>query len=273
MGYLILLPIGILALICGKAINYSVRGGDERRPVGILTCLLLGGVMIGIGYWEAFVGWNDRGWKTTLPVAGWIGMLAGGFFTIGGTIWAAIGKTRFDAFDDDKVEGNKPEFQPTPTPTSTPTIGPTVEPTVEPTATPTATPTPTPASRWDVFVSRSIVIGVAVVIGIIVAACVLHWSNNSENTNTLPTPTIPTSYYGETEAIAIIRSHIQDVVAKGLHYTCYGNTFGTFHDFHGEYEAGNSRWLVFANSSTDKCTFFWYLYEKSGIIQAVGNYQ
>ena len=118
MGWLSLLLVGALALICEKAINYSVRGGDERRPVGILACLLLGGAMIAIGYWVAFVGWTETGTlnsqygiiQNTYPIAGLINMVCGGFFAIVGTFRSASGTTGFNELDDKDKKPTTPSL-------------------------------------------------------------------------------------------------------------------------------------------------------------------
>jgi len=101
MGWLILLPVGILCMICEKALNFSISGSDSRRPLGIWACLLCGGAMIAIGYWLTFVGWTETGYlngqygiiKNTYPIAGWISMLCGGVYVISGPFRVSEGKT------------------------------------------------------------------------------------------------------------------------------------------------------------------------------------
>ncbi|MBA7676804.1 hypothetical protein ES703_85049 [subsurface metagenome] len=106
MGYLVLIPMGLFAWLCVKAINYSV-GGGAKRGLGILTCPLLGGAIIGIGYWAVFIGWDETvleggywvTYKNTVPIAGWLGLFSGGVFLIIGTIWAAVAKTKWEEED------------------------------------------------------------------------------------------------------------------------------------------------------------------------------
>lgn len=76
MGWIILLPIGILLIISEKVAKYcSLR--ESRHGIGFLVCLLLGGAMVYIGYLLAFVGVTDATSKTTWPIAGGIGILCG----------------------------------------------------------------------------------------------------------------------------------------------------------------------------------------------------
>ena len=98
-------------------------------------------------------------------------------------------------------------------------------------------------------------------------------AGSSEDTNWTPAPSTPASYYSEAEAIAIVRSHIQDVVAGGTSYTCSGQTFDHFINFEAGYDATNSRWGVVADAGTTTCKFVWFFYERSGIVIGVGNYQ
>lgn len=99
LGYLILAPMGLLAWIATKAINYSVQGGSKRL-VGMVACPVLGGLCVFMGWWLAFVGYLDTRpdgvYQVTYPVAGWIGIVAGGIFVLIGTLWSAFGHSKWE---------------------------------------------------------------------------------------------------------------------------------------------------------------------------------
>ena len=103
LGYLILLPFGLLGWVAIKAINYSVQGG-VRRLVGILACPVLGGLCVWIGYWMAFEGYLDYRpdgiYQTTWPIAGWIGIVGGALYILIGTLWTAFGHSKWEDNED-----------------------------------------------------------------------------------------------------------------------------------------------------------------------------
>jgi len=103
IGYILLIPLMICAALCTLASSYSIKGG-ARRSVGILTCSILGGAMIAVGYLLAFMGFKEttfEGGKLittayTVPVAGWIHLLAGGFFITYGNFYSALAVPKKD---------------------------------------------------------------------------------------------------------------------------------------------------------------------------------
>lgn len=83
----------------GKAVGKKVEDhrGDikpkssKSRLGGLLGGLLIGGVLIVVGYWLTFVGWDEMGLdgelhNITYPVIGWIFMIGGGVVAILGII-------------------------------------------------------------------------------------------------------------------------------------------------------------------------------------------
>jgi hypothetical protein len=111
MGYLVYIGtvfVGVILLGIGfAAVEYAHRGGPERRLVGILGCLLVGGAAIAMGYWEVFVGRNDEFNNYTYPVIGWICLLGGILATIVFVLMAASGKN----FDEQDNTEKKPLAQ------------------------------------------------------------------------------------------------------------------------------------------------------------------
>lgn len=111
LGYLILLPLGLLFWIAVKAINYSVQGGSKRL-VGILACPILGGLCMLLGWWMAFVGYLDYRpdgvYQVTWPIAGWIGIVGGGLYILGGTLWSAFGHEKWED-ENNNLENKRKE--------------------------------------------------------------------------------------------------------------------------------------------------------------------
>jgi len=99
LGYIILAPVGLLAFIAVKAINYSVRGGS-RRLIGVVACPILGGLSVLVGWWMAFEGFleyrPDGAYQITFPVAGWIAIVVGASFILTGTLWSAFGHSKWE---------------------------------------------------------------------------------------------------------------------------------------------------------------------------------
>lgn len=92
--YILLLPIALFCLIIRQAVNFSVQGG-ARRIVGIIVSPILGMPCVWVGWWMAYVGYLDYEpegvYQVTDPVAGWIGIVFGGIYTLIGTLYSAFG--------------------------------------------------------------------------------------------------------------------------------------------------------------------------------------
>jgi hypothetical protein len=86
IGALMLLPYGGAFWLALKIVNACAKRGGVMRSFGVLASLILGGVCVGLGYWGAFVGYEEtRGmalYQVTYPVWGWIGIVAGGLLII-----------------------------------------------------------------------------------------------------------------------------------------------------------------------------------------------
>jgi vacuolar-type H+-ATPase subunit I/STV1 len=99
MGYLLLLPVGLLGWVAIKAINYSV-GGGSRRLVGIFVCPVFGGLAVWLGWWLAFEGYMetkpDGIYQVTYPIAGWISIIIGALYILLGTLWSAFGHEKWE---------------------------------------------------------------------------------------------------------------------------------------------------------------------------------
>jgi hypothetical protein len=132
-------------------------------------------------------------------------------------------------------------------------------------------------SKKPIAIVAVVMVSILVISGIIAAVVVLS-GNESGTSSYTTTPThipTPTPYYSNVEAATIVNQHIQDVRDEhhGSVWACNGVTVTSFSNFDADYDTTNGRWLVTAISSPSTCTFGWYLYEKSGTIQAYGSYQ
>lgn len=103
MGWLILLPVVIVAWLAIKVINYSVKGGI-RRLVGVVTCPILGGLSLWGGSWLAFEGYletrPDGIYQVTYPIPGWIGIVMGVAVILIGTLWSIFGRSKLPEVED-----------------------------------------------------------------------------------------------------------------------------------------------------------------------------
>ncbi len=94
----VLLPSFLIpVLILRKAIVYS-RGGGAKRSVGITASVMLGLLCIYGGWVLAFQGYVEvkptgSVW-VTYPIAGWSGIVLGGIYTVAGTIWSVVGRSK-----------------------------------------------------------------------------------------------------------------------------------------------------------------------------------
>ncbi len=102
---IVLLPsFFIPVLIIRKAIDYS-RGGGAKRSVGIMVSVILGLLCIYGGWMLAFEGYVEvtqtgSVW-VTYPIAGWSGIVLGGVYTVAGSIWSVLGRSKPPDYDDE----------------------------------------------------------------------------------------------------------------------------------------------------------------------------
>ena len=101
LGWLLLMPfVGAFWLVVTLANEFAKMGGLWRL-LGVLCSLAIGGACIGLGYilvYEGFTTTELRGSDIyqvtrTFPVAGWIGMVAGGLIALLGS-WTTLVATK-----------------------------------------------------------------------------------------------------------------------------------------------------------------------------------
>ena len=80
-----------------KVTNACVKKGGPWRLLGCAASLLFGGIFIFLGYYFAYIGYHANVMELDLPYEathhlhpgpGWILMIIGGLFGIGGILWA-----------------------------------------------------------------------------------------------------------------------------------------------------------------------------------------
>jgi len=94
-----LLPLAGAAWLVVTIVNACVKKGRLWQWLGALVSLLIGGIIIWLGYTLSFEGFPEwRGlvqYQVTYPVLGWIWMIGGGLLALLGT-WVALSRTKED---------------------------------------------------------------------------------------------------------------------------------------------------------------------------------
>jgi hypothetical protein len=94
--------------------NACVKRGGIARLLGFFSSLVLGGGCIGVGYWLAYIGYED--WEglelhqVTYPVAGWFGMVFGGLIGVGGSM-RCLTATKEEVEGEEELERLKEEVK------------------------------------------------------------------------------------------------------------------------------------------------------------------